>query len=283
MRSFWSDPYLWIHLTGLAAFPLFLEGCLVGLAVGDPFLPVWLELLLIATVGSAPILWMQWQRPFYIFSLVAVSVKPDALTDDQRRLLTLFKLPRNRVLAVLVSVALIVVLRQVYEVAPIAASVASFLPASHFIGLLLAAVAFLACNLFVQVPVSVASVMLSNQSAFAATLPYPLETIRRSFTLVGLQLNQIVPPVRPNTKHMLARADQANVGQPVSEAIATTQSKNPTELLTDDLWAKSAPTSSAPITARNVETPLSEDAAAKRPSMERSDSESSSERESPEP
>ncbi|MBC7972139.1 MAG: low-complexity tail membrane protein [Verrucomicrobia bacterium] len=282
MRSFWSDPYLWIHLTGLAASPLFLEGCLVGLAVGDPFLPVWLELLLIAAVGSAPILWMQWQRPFYIFSLVAVSVKPDALTDDQRRLLTLFKLPRNRVLAVLVSVALIVVLRQVYEVAPIAASVASLLPASHFMGLLLAAVAFLACNLFVQVPVSVASVMLSNQSAFAATLPYPLEKIRRNFTLVGLQLNQIVPPVRSNTKPMLARADRANVGQPVSEAIATTQSTHPTELLTDDLWAKSAPTSGAPLTARNVEKPLSEDAAAKRPSMERPDPESSSKRESPE-
>ena len=77
MRSFWSDPYLWVHLAGLAAVPIFLEICLIGFAVGDPLLPGWLELLLVAAIGSAPILWMQWQRPFYIFSLVGVALQPE--------------------------------------------------------------------------------------------------------------------------------------------------------------------------------------------------------------
>lgn len=218
MRSFWFDPYLWIHLAGLAALPLFLEGCLLGFAVGDPLLPVWLELLLVVIAGSMPILWMQWQRPFYIFSLMAVTVKPERLTDNQRRLLVWFKSPRNRVLATLVPMLLVVLLWKIYEIAPIAASSVSFLPQSRVLGLLLAAVAFLACNLFVQVPVSVASVMLTRESAFVATPPQPLESIRRSFTLVGLQLNQLLPLVKPDVKPLAA------IEPPVTASAATTMS-----------------------------------------------------------
>ena len=97
MRSYWSDPYLWLHLAGLAVLPLWLEVGLLGLAVGDPVLPVWLELGLVGSVGILPILWMQLQRPFCIFSLVAVVVKPTQLTADQRKLLTLFKSGRTQV------------------------------------------------------------------------------------------------------------------------------------------------------------------------------------------
>ncbi len=126
MRAFWSDPYLWIHAAGLAALPLCLLGCLLGLAVGDPLLPVWLELGLIAAVGIAPIIWMQWQKPFYIFSLVAVALKPTQLTDDQRRILTLFKARRSSAWIGLGTLLLLVILRQIYYVAPIAAEVTPF-------------------------------------------------------------------------------------------------------------------------------------------------------------
>ena len=104
MRSFWSDPYLWIHLAGVAALPIFLEVCFLGLAVGDPVLPLGLELLLVAAVGIAPVVWMQWQRPFYIFSLMAIALKPEQLTVDRRKLLRLFKAPANRGLTVGVPV-----------------------------------------------------------------------------------------------------------------------------------------------------------------------------------
>ncbi|MCL6435175.1 MAG: low-complexity tail membrane protein [Leptolyngbyaceae cyanobacterium HOT.MB2.61] len=195
MRSFWSDPYLWIHLAGLAAVPIFLELCLLGFAVGDPALPVWLELLLVSVIGIAPILWMQWQRPFYIFSLVAVALKPEQLTDDQRRLLTLFKSQRNQILAGVVSVLLFFVLYQVYQIAPIAAPVVPFPAGWRVLGLLLAGIAFLAANLFAQVPLSVLGVMLHSDSVFAATAPYPLEQIRFSFSLFGLQVTRILPPI----------------------------------------------------------------------------------------
>lgn len=197
MRSFRSDPYLWIHLAGLAALPIFLELCLVGLSVGDPMLPVWLELSLVATIGIAPILWMQWQRPFYIFSTVVIALKPEQLTEDQRRLLTLFKSQRNRLLAVGVSLVLLVLLRQIYDSAAIAAGVVPLPITGRWFGLLLAAVGFLASNLFLQVPVSVASVMLRSDSTFAAALPHPLEQIRQSFTSLGLQVNRILPPILP--------------------------------------------------------------------------------------
>ncbi|PSB33645.1 low-complexity tail membrane protein [Stenomitos frigidus] len=258
MRSFWSDPYLWIHLAGLSAFPLFLEGCLIGFAMGEPFLPVWLELLLVAIVGITPILWMQWQRPFYIFSIVAVSVKPEALTEDQRRFLTLFKLPRNRVLAALVPVALVVVLRKAYEIAPIASASVSFLPAWHGLGLLLVAIAFLACNLFVQVPVSVASVMLSSESAFTATRPYPLEQVRRSFTIFGLQLKQILPPVLLETQTALATVPQSTAAEAAIQPSQKTDSAtvDGANSFDDDVWAERT----APADPSALNTPAETDA-----------------------
>jgi hypothetical protein len=193
MRSFWSDPYLWIHLAGLAALPLWLELCFLGLAVGDPLFPVWLELGLVAIAGIVPILWMQWQRPFYIFSLLAISLKPEKLTVSQRQLLTRFKTTQNRLLAVVVAVLLAIVLRQLYIFSPIAATAVPFALESRGLGLLVAAIAFLGSNLFLQVPVSVASVMLTSDAGFASTAPYPLEDIAQHFTQLGLPVSQLLP------------------------------------------------------------------------------------------
>ncbi|RMF66942.1 MAG: low-complexity tail membrane protein, partial [Cyanobacteria bacterium J069] len=176
MRSFWSDPYLWVHLAGLAAVPLLAEVCLVGLAVGDPWLPVGLELLLVGAVGIAPVLWMQWQRPFCIFSLTPVALRPDALSDDRRRLLRLFKGTEVQVLAGSVAIALFIFLWQLFRFAPVATEAAAGLPQNRALGLLIAAIAFLLCNLFVQVPLSVVRALLSNDAAIARFAPYtPVE------------------------------------------------------------------------------------------------------------
>lgn len=222
MRSFWSDPYLWLHLAGLAAAPIFLELCLVGFAIGDPILPSWLELLLVGIVGIAPILWMQWQRPFYIFSLIALALKPEQLTEDQRRLLTLFKSPRNRILAAIVPILLLVVLRQAYYAAAIAAEVLPFSTGWHGTGLLLAAVAFLGSNLFLQVPVAVASVMATSESEFTATTPYPTDQVRPNFTLLGLPINRILPAVQSEPRPALASLDT-----PISSSEAATITVEP--------------------------------------------------------
>jgi len=195
MRSFWSDPYLWIHLAGLAALPIWLELCFLGLAVGDPIFPVWLELAFVAIAGIAPILWMQWQRPFYIFSLLVIALKPEKLTLPQRQLLTRFKSTQNRLLAVIVAVLLAIVLRQLYVLAPIGATAVPFAIESRGLGLLIAAIAFLGSNLFLQVPMSVASVMLTSDAAFVSTEPYSLEKIAQDFTKLGLPVSQLLPEV----------------------------------------------------------------------------------------
>jgi hypothetical protein len=192
MRSFWTEPFLWIHLAGLAAFPLALELVWLGLAVGDPILPVWIELFLVAAIGLVPILWMQLTRPFDIFSILIFALKPEQLTQEQRRLLSLFKTKTNRVITIAAAVFLLWVLWQIYRVAPIAATVAPIAPRWHFLGLLGAGLAFLVSHLFLQVPLSVAQVLLTSESEFAAATPYPIEKIPQDFTVPGVRVKKIL-------------------------------------------------------------------------------------------
>ncbi len=195
MRSFWSEPFLWIHLAGLAALPLCLAFCLLGLAVGDPIAPVGLEFAAVAAVGIAPVLWMQLTRPFYIFSVVALSLRSEQLTIPQRQILNLFKTKSVKVPAILSALFLLWVLGRLYDLAPIASAVAPFQPEWRVAGLLLAGVAFLGANLFLQIPVSVLRVLVASEAEFAATEPATVESIRRDFTIPGWQLNQILPPI----------------------------------------------------------------------------------------
>jgi hypothetical protein len=193
VRSFWSDPFLWIHLSGAAALPLFLGLCLLGLAVGSPTLPVWLEVFLVAIAGIAPVLWMQWFRPFYIFSILVVAVKPQNLTSVQQQMLTRFKTKLNQGIALFIAVLLAVILWQLYRFAPLAAGVAPFPPSWRWAGLLLAVAAFLASNLFLQVSASVMAVLLTPESEFAATKPHVLEKIRQDFTIAPWQVDRLLP------------------------------------------------------------------------------------------
>ncbi len=193
MRSFRSEPILWIHLAGLATLPIFLEICWLGLAVGQGVLPVWLEFFLIAAIGCFPVLWVQLQRPFSIFAVVGIAQKPEQLDEQQRKILSLINTPANRLLAVLVAIFLIAVLWQLYQFAPVAATVVKFSPSWRWVGLVIAALAFLASNVFLQIPVSVARVFVTSETKFAATKAYPVERIPLDFTIVGLQVNQILP------------------------------------------------------------------------------------------
>ncbi|HEY9743883.1 MAG TPA: low-complexity tail membrane protein [Coleofasciculaceae cyanobacterium] len=193
MRSFWTEPFLWIHLAGLAALPLCLELVWLGLAVGDPILPVWLEFLLVAAIGIVPVLWMQLTRPFDIFSLLVLAMKPEQLAEQQRRILSLFKTKTNPLLTIVGAVFMLWVLWQIYRVAPVAAAIAPLAPGWRLAGLLGASLAFLASNLFLQVPLSVAQVLLTSESEFSSTEPYPVEKTLQDFTLPGVRVNQILP------------------------------------------------------------------------------------------
>ncbi|HEY9845878.1 MAG TPA: low-complexity tail membrane protein [Candidatus Caenarcaniphilales bacterium] len=193
MGFHWSERFLWIHVAGLAVLPITLAICLLGLAVGDPVFPTWLELLLVGGVGIAPILYMQWQRPFYIFSILVVALNPEQLTLDQQRLLSLFKAKEARLWTVLATLVSVLALGMLYQLAPIAGGNPGLPLGGRSFGLLVAAGAFLFSNLFFQVPLSALRLLLVKEDRIVATVPYPVNQIKQNFTLLGLQVKQILP------------------------------------------------------------------------------------------
>jgi hypothetical protein len=193
--NFRFEPFLWIHLSGIAIAPLLLQVVWLGLAVGDPLPYVWLELFLLVAIGIVPIFWMQWQRPFEIFSLLLLAVKPEKLTPQQLQILSLFKTGKQRLLSLIVALGMVWVLWQLYRLAPLAAIAASFLPQWRILGLLIAAFAFAASNLFVQVPVSVLGVLLTGDKKFNVTTPYPMAQISQQFMIPGFKVEKILPPI----------------------------------------------------------------------------------------
>lgn len=193
--SFRLEPFLWIHLAGLAVLPLLLQVVWLGLAIAQPWLPFWLELSLLAMVGIGPILWMQWNRPFDIFSLLVVALRPQQLTVEQRQILRLFKTPKQRVLTVLAAGIMLWVLWQLYLLAPFAAPAAAGLPQSRLFGLGLAAAAFLGSNLFLQVPMSVLGVLLTSDRQLAAAEPLAIEEVPQKVAVLGWWVERILPAV----------------------------------------------------------------------------------------
>ncbi|NER81561.1 MAG: low-complexity tail membrane protein [Leptolyngbya sp. SIO1D8] len=205
------DPYLWIHLAGLAVVPLCLDLCLVGFAVGDPALPAWLEVGSLGLVGSLPILWMQWQRPFYIFSILALAIRPDRLSEHRRRLLVLQRGWLSRVLVGSTALGLILMLSFLYQLAPIAATVMPFAGQPRLVGWLICAVSFLLANLFTQVPASVVPLLLAAPSMLQKVQPYDSASILNGFTLVGFRVPRILPD--------LAETAEAEQSAPQSESL----------------------------------------------------------------
>jgi hypothetical protein len=193
MSSFRSEPFLWIHLVGIAILPLWLELVWLGLAIGVPLPVDWLELVVVGAIAIVPVLGMQLLRPFDIFSILVVSLQPEQLTTEQRKILTLFKTNKQKLLSLGAAALMVFVLWQLYRLAPLAAGAASFAPQWRILGLVLATSAFLASNLFLQVPVSVLGALTNSEQQFAVTPPYPLEQIEQQFTIPGLKAKQILP------------------------------------------------------------------------------------------
>ena len=195
MATFRSEPFLWIHLAGIVVVPLALLGMACGLAVGTPFTPYGLEIFFLLAIAWAPIMAMQWFRPFEIFSLLIVAIRPGSLTESQRRVLALFKEPKQRWLTLLGGLLSLALFWGVYLYAPMTYALVVNVPPIRVLGLLMAAIAYLMVNLFLQVPLSVLGVLLTSQANYELRPPIEPETIPKSFTVPGIKLRQI--PIIP--------------------------------------------------------------------------------------
>jgi len=189
--EFKSEPFLWIHLAGLAAVPIWLELGWLGLATGDPVLPGAVEVGLVALVSGALPAGMQLLRPFYIFSIPGLMVRPEQLAKSQRQILRQMHDRRNYGIMLAVPLLWAAIVAQLYRLAPLA-SAASPLPASwHLVGLAIAIAAFTLANLMTQVPLAVLQVLLTPGTALAALEPYPVEHIAQDFTGFGWPVDRI--------------------------------------------------------------------------------------------
>lgn len=191
MSSFRNEPFLWIHLSGIAVAPIALLIVWLSLAIATPITPYWLELVILGMIGIIPVLLMQWQKPFEIFSLLVVSLRPEVLTLEQRKILSLFKRPKQQFLALLTALLMAGKLYGIYYFAPLAALPVVNLPQVRLLALFVAAIAFLVANLFVQVPVSVLGILFTQNKVYEETTPINIEDIPKTLTVPGLRVRKI--------------------------------------------------------------------------------------------
>jgi hypothetical protein len=197
MKKSWSDPYLWVHVAGAATLPFWLLLCMLGLSAGDPILPLGLELLLVAVLGITPVVWMQLKRPYSLYSLLFVTLKPEQLSEDQRRVLTWLK-AGNPLFLVGGAGLLCLGLKLISDGTVIAATP---IP-NHFLGLMVAIASFLGANLFLQVPLSALQVLLTSDGSFSAIAPYAIERILKDFTVPGIKVDKILPELEGDPAKM---------------------------------------------------------------------------------
>ncbi|HEY9883362.1 MAG TPA: hypothetical protein V6C98_07090, partial [Thermosynechococcaceae cyanobacterium] len=89
--------------------------------------------------------------------------------------------------------------------------------------------------------------------------PHLLETIRRSFTLVGLRVNRFLPLLSPDAKPALVATATSTAMQ---TTIAPSQASPSTEPVTNDLWVETeAPASTASVTDSDAVTFVASDEA----------------------
>ncbi len=184
---------MWVHFVGLAAVPLLLDICLAGLASASPAFnyptAFGFQFWAIALLGVVPTLAMQIAKPFYLFSLPPVALKPSALTEDQRRCLTVMKSWQIKALAGVTAGFSVWLLSWVYGRSP--QILPTMTPAA---GLISAAIAFFFICLFLQISVSVARAILVSPSALKRVEACEESAIATDFLILGLRVQKLLPP-----------------------------------------------------------------------------------------
>ena len=183
-----QNRYLWVHLVGLAAVPLLLDICLAGLASAGSALAFKAQFWMVALIGIVPSAWMQIQKPFYIYSLPPLAVKPASLSEDERRCLTVLKSWQIKALAGVTAGFLLWLLVQLYGRLPQVSPVME-----PGVGLVSAIAAFFFACLFLQISVSVVRSLLIGRNTLKRVKPFEEDKIAASFLIPGLRINKIFP------------------------------------------------------------------------------------------
>ena len=191
VKSLRSEPFLWIHLLGISVFPIFIGITIVGLGIGDSYSFI-VELILLTAITVLPVLWMQFKRPFDIFSVLFLSLKPECLSDRQKIILSLFKSFKHKLLSAIAAILMAALLWLLYRLSPLAVGIVNFVPQQRILGLAIAAVGFFATNLFFQIPLSVLLVLSTKQAKLTKTIPYSADKIEQNFTIVGIKVKRIL-------------------------------------------------------------------------------------------
>ena len=186
-----SEPFLWIHLIGIALFPALIGLTLISLAVGDSF-PYVVELPLLVATGILPILVMQLLRTFDIFSVLIFSLQAEYLTDEQRQILSLLASFKQKLVSIVAALLMLATLWLLYCLSPLAVGIASFVPQWRSLGLAIASGSFLLSNLFFQIPLSVLLVLTAKESERTSVEPYSPAEIEQNFIVPGIKVSKIL-------------------------------------------------------------------------------------------
>ncbi len=199
-------------------------------------LPVGLERLLVEAIGILPVVWMQAQKPFYIFSVLVVALPPDQLSLQRRQILGGTQLWQYRWITVgLVSVIMAWQLAWLYDVAPLFAPLVSW--SNRGLGLLIAGVGFLSANLFLQIPAFAGMMLVLKPSHLDRLHPIPAEGLSQAFTIAGKPVSQLLdrltiqlPATADSTSNQPAE-DETVPAEATAEDVgeATTTSETATE------------------------------------------------------
>lgn len=243
-----SELLVWAHLSLLAVVPLALALTMAGLAVGDPLLPSWLEVPILALPIIAYTVWQQWQRPFYPFSLGFAYQAPEHLTGQQKQILAIVKRPATGWIAVFVGVLLYAIFRQLYIAAPLAAGIAPFPAGWRFLGVLWALIFFLVANVCAQLGVVALRLLLLPPSELQEE--YDSQRIKEDFTILGAprkHLWSFAPEKEPTTRSAVTtpptqtETPSTTTEQPEVEEVSESV---PTDAVSQSPVAEAATTSS---------------------------------------
>ncbi len=194
------NPFLYFHLVLMAIAPWLLVMTMAGLAVGDPLLPTWLEILLLGLPAIALPTWWQWQQPFSPFSLWLAAKPKESLSDRDRKMLALLKQKTNGWyvtgwMAIAVAVVMGIVFSKLYDLAPLAQAIAPFADGWRFFGVIYAEVCLFLSSIVLQSGISALRLYLVTEPELDMVQPIAIDQIKNSFTSLNLLPASIATPL----------------------------------------------------------------------------------------